>query len=221
MQFFATCPLFFYENRTILKWKAKRLKTIKTIDFSYFIIKFKIPIHQIKICFYIKCKSEGKSGLLITKFWGKKGGLWSLKTGGLLIQVKVIAITLGKIWRWSLYTGGLLIEVVFRSSLTVFDLYFMVQWFCLISSPEPKAHLSRRLTRWACSIPMVRRLSVVIVVVRRRPHFQTWISLKAVGQSWSNFMCSITGVGERLLKGFGWIGSKLWFPWQQKAPIDL
>ena len=34
-------------------------------------------------------------------------------------------------------------------------------------------------------------------------------------------MCSITGVGERLHKGLGRIGSKLWFPWQQKAPIDL
>ena len=67
---------------------------------------------------------------------------------------------------------------------------------------------------------MVRRPSVV-VVVRLRPHFQTWISLKPVGQSWSNFMCSITGVGERLHKVLGQIGSILWFPWQQKAPIDL
>ena len=92
------------------------------------------------------------------------------------------------------------------------------------------AHLSRRLTRWAYSIPMVRRPSVGVVVrrrpsssvvVRRRPHFQTWISLKQVGQCWSNFMCSITGVGERLHKVLGRIGSKLWFPWQQKAPIDL
>ena len=91
------------------------------------------------------------------------------------------------------------------------------------------AHLSRRLTRWAYSIPMVRRPSVVrrrrpsssSVVVVRRPHFQTWISLKPVGQSWSNFMCSITGVGERLHKVLGQIGSKLWFPWQQKASIDL
>ena len=81
------------------------------------------------------------------------------------------------------------------------------------------ARLSRRLTRWAYSIPMVRRPSVVVVV--RRPHFQTWISLKPVGQSWSNFMCTITGVGERLHKVLGQIGSKLWFPWQQKAPIDL
>ena len=30
-------------------------------------------------------------------------------------------------------------------------------------------------------------------------HFRTWISLRPVGQSWSNFMCSITGSGERLL----------------------
>ena len=29
-------------------------------------------------------------------------------------------------------------------------------------------------------------------------HFRTWISLKPVGQSWSNLMCSITGGGERL-----------------------
>ena len=29
-------------------------------------------------------------------------------------------------------------------------------------------------------------------------HFRTWISLRPVGQSWSNFMCSITGDGERL-----------------------
>ena len=78
------------------------------------------------------------------------------------------------------------------------------------------AHLSRRLTRWAYSIPMVRRPSVV---VRGRPHIQTWISLKPVGQSWSNFMCSIIAVGETLHKILGQIGLKLWFPWQQKAPL--
>ena len=79
------------------------------------------------------------------------------------------------------------------------------------------AHLSRRLTRWAYSIAMVRRPSVV----RRRPHFQTCISLKPAGQARSNFMCSITGMGERLHKILGQIRSKLWFPWQQKAPIEL
>ena len=29
-------------------------------------------------------------------------------------------------------------------------------------------------------------------------HFRTWISLRPVGQSWSNFMCNITVGGERL-----------------------
>ena len=32
-------------------------------------------------------------------------------------------------------------------------------------------------------------------------------------------MCSIIGVGERLHKVLGQIGSKLWFPWQQKPPL--
>ena len=50
-------------------------------------------------------------------------------------------------------------------------------------------------------------------------HFWTSISLKPLGQSWWNFMCSIIGVGERLHKVLGQIGSKLWFPWQQKAPL--
>ena len=52
-------------------------------------------------------------------------------------------------------------------------------------------------------------------------HFRTWISLRPVGQSWSNFMCSITRGGERLHNVLRQIGSKLWCPCQQKAPIDL
>ena len=51
--------------------------------------------------------------------------------------------------------------------------------------------------------------------------FRTWISLTPADQSWSNFICSITGGGERLHKVLRQIGSKLWCPWQQKAPIDL
>ena len=31
-------------------------------------------------------------------------------------------------------------------------------------------------------------------------HFWTWISLKPVGQFWSNFMCSITGVGKDCIR---------------------
>ena len=41
-------------------------------------------------------------------------------------------------------------------------------------------------------------------------HFWTWISLKPVGQSWSNFVCSSTGVGERLHKVLGQIRSLRW-----------
>ena len=40
-------------------------------------------------------------------------------------------------------------------------------------------------------------------------HFQNWISLRPVGQSWPNFICSITGVRERLYNVLRQIGSKL------------
>ena len=50
-------------------------------------------------------------------------------------------------------------------------------------------------------------------------HFRTWISLKPFGQSWSNFMCSITWGGERLYNVLRQIGSKLWWPWQQKRKM--
>ena len=52
-------------------------------------------------------------------------------------------------------------------------------------------------------------------------HIWTWISLKPVSQSWSDFICSIIWVEERPLHVLGQIESKLWCPWQQKAPIDL
>ena len=41
--------------------------------------------------------------------------------------------------------------------------------------------------------------------VTKISHFWTWISLKPAGQSWSNFMCSINGVGKRLHKVLGQI----------------
>ena len=70
---------------------------------------------------------------------------------------------------------------------------------------------------WSVQLEKIKKIGVR----RGHPHFQTWISLKPVGQTWLNFMCSIPGVGERLHKVLGQIGSKLWIPWQQKAPIDL
>ena len=45
----------FHENRTILKMEGKEVEeTIKTINFSYFIFKCKIPVHLIKIYFLHK-----------------------------------------------------------------------------------------------------------------------------------------------------------------------
>ena len=52
--------------------------------------------------------------------------------------------------------------------------------------------------------------------VMKISHFWTWIPLKPVNLSWSNFMCSIIGVGERLHKVLGQIGSKLWFHGNRK-----
>ena len=42
-----------------------------------------------------------------------------------------------------------------------------------------------------------------------------------VSQLQLNFIRSIIGVGERLHKVLGQVGSELWFPWQQIAPIGL
>ena len=50
-------------------------------------------------------------------------------------------------------------------------------------------------------------------------HFRTWISLRPVGQFWSNCMCSVNGVGERLHNVLRYTESKLWCPWQQKSPL--
>ena len=76
---------------------------------------------------------------------------------------------------------------------------------------------------------MVRRPSVVrpssvrrrpsVFVRRRRPHFQTWISLKPFGQSWSNFICSITGVGKRLLRFWGRLDQNSGFHGNRNLPL--
>ena len=64
-------------------------------------------------------------------------------------------------------------------------------------------------------------LGVTCPWVMKISHFLTCISLKPTNQSLSNFICSITGVGERLHNVLRQIWSKLWCPWQQKAPTDL
>ena len=64
----------------------------------------------------------------------------------------------------------------------------------------------------AYRIPMVRQSSST------PSNLNTCIS-KASWPILIKFMCSITGMGERLHKVLGQIGSKLCFPWQQKPPL--
>ena len=49
--------------------------------------------------------------------------------------------------------------------------------------------------------------------------FELELSLKPVGQSWSNFMCSITGVGERLHKVLGQIDLAHWTQVSDRCPL--
>ena len=51
-------------------------------------------------------------------------------------------------------------------------------------------------------------------------HFRTWRSPRPVGQSWLNFMSSITGGWEGCIMLWGRLDQN-WCPWQQKDPIDL
>ena len=57
--------------------------------------------------------------------------------------------------------------------------------------------------------------------VTKISHFWNWISLKPVGQSWSNFMCSIVGVWERLHKVFSRLDQNSGFHGNRNPPIDL
>ena len=50
-------------------------------------------------------------------------------------------------------------------------------------------------------------------------HFWTWIFLEPVGQSWSNFMCSIIGVGERLHKVLGQVDLAHWTQVSDHCPL--
>ena len=50
-------------------------------------------------------------------------------------------------------------------------------------------------------------------------HIWTLISLKPVGQSWSNFMCSIIGMGERLHKVWGRLDQNSGFHGNRKPPL--
>ena len=62
-------------------------------------------------------------------------------------------------------------------------------------------------------------LRVTCPWVTKSSHFRTWIYLKPIGQSWSNFMRSIIGVGERLRTVWGQIRSKLGFHGNRNPPL--
>ena len=75
---------------------------------------------------------------------------------------------------------------------------FIFDWIIIKVAGNQDRHKSlvefdfgpNQTTHFGVTCPWVTKIS----------HFWTWISLKPVGQSWSNFMCSIIGVGERLHK---------------------
>ena len=67
-------------------------------------------------------------GTVVSELQNAKSGPWSLKIDGLLMQVKIIVMTLGRIWRWSLNIGGSLIQVVYMSGSTVYKI-IEYQWF--------------------------------------------------------------------------------------------
>ena len=50
-------------------------------------------------------------------------------------------------------------------------------------------------------------------------HFRTWISLRPVGQSWSNFICCITGVGKGCIMFWGWLDKKSGVHGNRKPPL--
>ena len=55
--------------------------------------------------------------------------------------------------------------------------------------------------------------------VTKISHFRTWKSLKPVGQSGSNFMCSIIRMGERLHKVLGQIDLAHWTRVSNRCPL--
>ena len=55
--------------------------------------------------------------------------------------------------------------------------------------------------------------------VTKISHFWTWTSLKPFGQSWSNFMCSIIGVGKGCIRFWGRLDQSSGFHGNRKSPL--
>ena len=89
----------------------------------------------------------------------------------------------------------------------------------LITTESWPWSICRRLTGRAYSMGLSRSPAVRACVHGCvSTHFQTRVTF---GQSQSNFILSIIGVGERLHKDLVQIRSELWFTWQKIAPIGL
>ena len=92
--------------------------------------------------------------------------------------------------------------------LKIFHRLIMGKWCLmlvhsfLIESSSKLLVTRTSITVWSISILGQIRPLILELLVTKISHFWTWISLKPVGQSWSNFMCSSIAVGERLHKVF-------------------
>ena len=102
------------------------IDTALNISFFFFFFFEKVQTCNV-LWFYLfgqEVRNETKGTInlkeLNYKILMQKSGLWSLKTGSLIMQVKIKVIALGQVWWWSLNTGGSLIQVVFRSGLTIY-----------------------------------------------------------------------------------------------------
>ena len=67
----------------------------------------------------------------------------------------------------------------------------------------------------------ITHFEVICPWVRKIAHFLNWLSRKPVGQSWSNFMCSIIGVGKRLHKVLGRLDQNSGFHGNRKPSLTL
>ena len=84
-----------------------------------------------------------------------------------------------------------------HASLFIFD------WIIIKIAGNQERHKSS--VEFDFGLNQTTHFGVTCLWVTEISHFWTWISLKPVGQSWSDFMCSIIGVGERLHKVLGQI----------------
>ena len=94
-----------------------------------------------------------------------------------------------------------------RADLSLRWVHMSVCWFL--------AHLSRRLTRWAYSIPMVRRPSVVVIVHTFKLEY-LWSHLASLDQIL--YVASL-GLGERLHKVLGRLDQNSGFHGNRKLPL--